>query len=80
MTFHNQEIGPLNLVFCTMLSEDENILAAVNLINFLNTNQSSNTPKYWVYFFVKTIITSIAYTPICKDLNDPDRFKSLIDW
>jgi len=34
-----------------MLSDDEDILTAVNLINVLNYNQGSIVRKYWVHPF-----------------------------
>lgn len=80
MTFLNQEIVPLHYVFCTMSSEDEDIPAAVSLIHFLITNQSSNTSKNQVCPFWKKILISIEYTPFLELLNDPDQFKSFIEW
>lgn len=43
----NKRLSLVNFVLCTIQSEDEYLLAAVNLISFLNTNQSSNISKYW---------------------------------
>lgn len=59
-----------------MSSEEEDILAAVNLLNFLNYNQGSIVRKYWVHPFWRTNCSSRGVYSVFKELNDPERFKS----
>lgn len=54
-----------------MSSEEEDVLAAVDLVNFLNYNQGSCVRKYWVHLFWP----SRGVHSVFKELNDPERFK-----
>jgi len=59
-----------------MSSEDEDILAAVNLINVLNHNQRSTKRKYWVHPFWRKNCNNRGVYSVFKELNDPDMFRS----
>jgi hypothetical protein len=60
-----------------MSSEDEDVLTAINLVNYLNYNQSFIVRKYWVYPFWRKNCYSCGVFSVFKELDDPDRFKSL---
>ncbi|KAL4136156.1 hypothetical protein QTP88_007720 [Uroleucon formosanum] len=59
-----------------MLSDDEDILTAVNLINVLNHNQGSIVRKYWVHPFWHANCNNCGVYSVFKELNDRDRFKT----
>lgn len=62
--------------FPIMSSEDEDVLAAVNLVNYLNYNQGSIVRKYWVHPFWRKNCYSRGLYSVFRELDDPDRFKS----
>lgn len=59
-----------------MLSDDEDILTAVNLINVLNHNQGPIVRKYWVHPFWRANCNNRGVYSVFKELKDPDRFKT----
>jgi hypothetical protein len=59
-----------------MSSEDEDVLAAINIVNYLNYNQGSTVRKYWVHPFWRKNCYSHGIYSVFKELDDPDRFKS----
>lgn len=59
-----------------MSSDGEDVLAAVNLVSFLNYNQGYNVRKYWVHPFWSKNCSSRGLYSVFKELNDPERFKS----
>jgi len=52
-----------------MSSEDEDGLAAVNLVNYLNYNQSSLVRKYWVHPFWRKNFSSRGLYSVFKELD-----------
>jgi hypothetical protein len=63
--------------FAKMSSEDEDVLAAINIVNYLNYNQNSTVLKYWVHPFCRKNCYYRGVYSILKELDDPDHlFKS----
>jgi hypothetical protein len=59
-----------------MSSENEDVLAAINLENYFNYNQGSTVRKYWVHPFWRKNCCSRDVYSVFKEVDDPDRFKS----
>lgn len=58
------------------MSDEEDVLCALNIINILNVNQTSKVRSYWVHPFWRENCRERGAFSVFKDLEDGDRFQS----
>jgi hypothetical protein len=63
-----------------MSSDGEDVLAAINLVNYLNYNQGSTVRKYWSIRFGVKIAIPVACAPYLKSWTIPIVLKVFIDF
>jgi len=63
--------------FLKMLSDDKDVLDAVNLLNILNAYEGSRVHNYWVHPFWRQNCNDRGAYAVFKDLEDDDRFQFL---